>query len=285
MILDALTMTQFLGSRIITLRDLTERATVGLLVVAFLSSCSSSLPKLSSKEMQHSHDSITSNYDNKRALKRALAYWSKEYSKDRKNPTTAYNYANNLVIAGKVQRAFKVLQEAIKHNPNDEKLISEYGRLSLRLNKVSLAQKVLDRIDGKPITDWRTLSARGTLKARKGHYAEAHKDFDEALKLAPDESSVLNNKALAYVLDGKPKKAEEILQKLITNPKADKRIANNLALVLGLQGKFRQAEAVGRQSMPIRLVKSNMDYLKRLIKKPVGKDQAAPVTKVKAKSY
>ncbi len=265
-----------------TLTDYLNRPSVVVLVVALLSACSQSLPQISSKEFSQSHDSISSNFDDQRALKRALTYWSKEYSKDPKNATSAYNYANNLIIAGKVDQAFKVLQDAIKHNPDDEKLISEYGRLALRTNKVSLAQKVLNKLGTAEITDWRALSARGALLARDGKHVEAQKEFNAALKLSPEEPSVLNNLALSYALSGQPKEAEKILQRLVKNPKADKKIINNLALVLGIQGKFNQAENVARKSMPVRLVKSNMDYLRRMVKKPVVKE-LSPANKVESK--
>ncbi len=260
-------MTHDMIMRKTTRNDYLYRVSVIVFVVALLSACSNSLPQISSKEFSQSHDSISSNFDDQRALKRALTYWSKEYSKDPKNATSAYNYANNLILAGKVDLAFKVLQDAIKHNPKDEKLISEYGRLALRMNKVSLAQKVLNKFDGTEITDWRALSARGALLARSGKHLKAQKDFKAALKLSPDEPSVLNNLALSYALNGQPKEAEKLLQQLVKNKKADKKIVNNLALVLGLQGKFNQAENVARESMPVRLVKSNMDYLRRMVKK------------------
>ena len=62
--------------------------------------------------------------------------------------------------------------------------------------------------------------------------------------------SVTNNLALAYALDGKADKAEELLRKAVASGHEDKRVRQNLALVLGLQGKFDEARqvAVGRHA-------------------------------------
>ena len=71
-----------------------------------------------------------------------------------------------------------------------------------------------------------------------------------ALKLAPDEPTVLSNLGLSYALVKRLDDAERTLLDAAAKPKADARVRQNLALVLSLRGKFAEAEAALRQDMP-----------------------------------
>ena len=57
-------------------------------------------------------------------------------------------------------------------------------------------------------------------------------------------SSILNNLALAYAMDGHAEKAEPMLREAALSANADPKVSHNLALVLGLQGKTEDAKSV-----------------------------------------
>ncbi len=170
-------------------------------------------------------------------LIKATNYWGETYQKNPADAQAAYNYARNLKALGEKQKALQILQAAHEGNPTHKGLLSEYGRLALEFDQVSLAQKLLERADDPAQPDWRIISARGTVLAKQGLYRDAVPFYERALAIAPDQPSVLSNLALAYTMDGHADKAEPLLRKASAAPKADERVSQNLALVLSLQGK------------------------------------------------
>jgi Flp pilus assembly protein TadD len=176
-------------------------------------------------------------------LRKATQYWGNIYAKDPSDGEVAYNYARNLKALGEKQQALMVLQSSVDMNPQHKGILSEYGRLALEFDQISLAQKMLERADDPLHPDWRVVSARGTVFAKQGQYAEAIPFYERALELAPEKASVLNNLALAYTMEGKAEKAEPLLRKAAAIGKDDARVQQNLALVLGPQGKDADSDA------------------------------------------
>ena len=105
-----------------------------------------------------------------------------------------------------------MLQQVSVFHPGDRDVNSEYGRLALEFDQVSLAQKLLRAADDPANPDWKVISARGTVLAKQGRYRDAIAFYERALALAPDQASVLNNLALAHAMEGSPEKAEPLLK-------------------------------------------------------------------------
>src|SRR4030095_977850 len=61
--------------------------------------------------------------------------------------------------------------------------------------------------------DWTILSAQGATLDQLGRFDEARQYYASALKIAPDEPSVLCNLGLSYVLSKELPKAEEALRR------------------------------------------------------------------------
>jgi Flp pilus assembly protein TadD len=170
-------------------------------------------------------------------LRKATQYWGTIYAKDPSDGEAAYNYARNLKALGEKQQALMVLQSSVDMNPQHRGILSEYGRLALEFDQISVAQRLLERADDPLQPDWRIVSARGTVFAKQGLYAEAIPFYERAMQLAPDKASVLNNLALAYTMEGQQAKAEPLLRKAAVIGKDDERVQKNLALVLGPDAK------------------------------------------------
>jgi len=86
-----------------------------------------------------------------------------------------------------------------------------------------------------------------------------------ALRIAPDEPSVLSNLGLSYVLSRDLPKAEETLRKAQASGRADARVRQNLALAVGLQGRFAEAETIARADLPPDEAAANVAYLKQML--------------------
>ncbi|MDX2202127.1 MAG: tetratricopeptide repeat protein [Hyphomicrobiaceae bacterium] len=176
-------------------------------------------------------------------LQRATDYWGAEYIKKPTDAQAALNYARNLKALGEKQQAMGVLQAAYENNSSHKGIMGELGRLSLEFDQITLAKRLLEQADDPANSDWRVISARGTVLAKQGLFAESIPYYERALKVSPDQPSVLNNLAMAYTMGGQPDKAEPLLRRASAAPKADERVAANLALVRSLQGNDEAAPA------------------------------------------
>ena len=113
--------------------------------------------------------------------------------------------------------------------------------------------------------DWRILNAQGAVLDQMGRHAEAQKIYSSALKIMPDESSVLSNLGLSYALMKNLKLAETTLRRAVAQPNAVPKARQNLALVVGLQGRFAEAESIARADLPADEAATNVTYLRQML--------------------
>ncbi|MFA5949009.1 MAG: tetratricopeptide repeat protein [Hyphomicrobium sp.] len=206
--------------------------------------------------------------------RQAADYWSKQYMKNPRSLDTAIAYARALKALGEKQQALAVLQQAATFNSTDRALASEYGRLALELDQVSVAKKLLEVADDPANPDWRVVMARGTALAKEGHYKEATGYFERAQSLQPDHPSVLSNLALAYTMSGEPQKGETLLRRAAAGSDVNAKVRQNLAIVLGLQGKYDEATHVGSMDIPAESARENADILRKIVKLDAAKGQS-----------
>jgi Flp pilus assembly protein TadD len=195
----------------------------------------------------------------------AVAQYSAAYAKNPNDPNLAIGYAQTLKTIGSRDRALEVLTAGYRANPENGPLAAELGRLAVDMGRLEIASHALKVAEATGVKDWKTLSAQGTLHAKKKNHAEAQQYFLAALKEKPDAVSVTNNLALSYALDGKPDKSEQVLRKAIASGQDDKRMRQNLALVLGLQGKFDEARNVASKDMTEEQAQANLAYLRNMV--------------------
>ncbi|MBS0240757.1 MAG: tetratricopeptide repeat protein [Proteobacteria bacterium] len=174
-------------------------------------------------------------------LEKATAYWGEENAKKPHDAKAAVNYAKNLKALGRKPQALSVLQAAYNFNSNDRDLLSEYGRLALELGQVSTAGQLLEKADDPAKPDWRIISARGTVLAKQNRFSEAIPLYEQASKLAPNQASIINNLAMAYVMNGQAARGKELLREALAKGSDDPRIKQNIELVMSLQGKSAAA--------------------------------------------
>lgn len=253
-------------------RQSVARASVLLLTVLAMGGCSSlgeEMPDLfaskATPEPQQVADASGS-AGPQDELQKATVYWGKEYQTKPSSLEAGLSYARNLKAMGQKGQAMAVLQQASMYHPTDKKLNSEYGRLALEFDQVSLAEKLLAIADDPTAPDWRVVSARGTVKAKQGKYAEAIPFYERALSLSKDQPSVLNNLALAHAMGGDATKAEELLRTAAAANGADPKTRQNLALVLGLQGKYDEATRTGTAGLSSAVAAENTALVRQIVK-------------------
>ena len=186
----------------------------------------------------------------------------------RANPRDADNavrYAQALRGTGQRAQAAAVLETAALHNPEDKVLLGAYGRALADAGNFKQALDVLERAHSPDQPDWRILSVQGAVMDQMGRHTEAQRYYASALRIVPDEPSVLSNLGLSYALSKDLKRAEETLRRASATVSADKRVRQNLALVVGLQGRFQEAETIARADLPPTEAAANVTYLRQLL--------------------
>ena len=98
-----------------------------------------------------------------------------------------------------------------------------------------------------------------------GRHEEARQYYASALKIVPEEPSVLSNLGLSYALSKDLPKAEEILRRAYARAGADPRTRANLGLVVGLQGSLAEAEGIVKAGLPAEEATANVAYLRQLL--------------------
>ena len=172
--------------------------------------------------------------------------YGERYRANPKDAEAALRYGQALRATGQRAQAAAVLEQATIANPGNKALLAAYGRALADNGNFQQAFDVLARAHTPDNPDWRILSVQGTALDQLGRHDEARRYYASALKIAPDEPSVLSNLGLSYVLSKDLPKAEETLRRAQATGRADARVRQNLALVVGLQGRFAKPRPSSR---------------------------------------
>lgn len=205
--------------------------------------------------------------DTRTELEKATDYWGKKYREKPSDKSFALSYAKNLRALGEKRKALAVLQQASMLYGNDREVASEYGRLALELDQMSIAKQMLAIAEDPGNPDWRVVSAKGTILAKEGKFSDAIPLFERALMLSREQTSVMNNLAMAYAMGGEAARAEEMLRKIeVAGGTPNPKIRQNLALVLGLQGKFDESKAIASTEIGQDGAAQNASLLRQFVK-------------------
>ncbi|MGH1419962.1 MAG: tetratricopeptide repeat protein [Hyphomicrobiaceae bacterium] len=221
--------------------------------------------------------------DNRSELHKATEYWGEAFAKAPNDPKTALAYAKNLKAMGRKQEALKVLQHSLSTNSDKPEIASEYGRLALEAGNLAAAEQALKYADVPGKADWKTVSARGALLARRGKFRQAIPEFERALALSNENPSVLNNLGMAYVLSGEPAKAEGFLRRALAGDANNAKVQKNLALALGLQGRYEESKRIGAMAQNAATANSDTEALRKLVRLPQKAVPAPAPTYAEAK--
>ncbi len=197
--------------------------------------------------------------------RRELDTWADHYKESPDDPQVALRYARALRATEQRAQAVAVLERAVIQHPQDRALLGAYGRALAETGNYAQALDVLGRAHTPDQPDWRILSAQGVVLDQLGRFGEAQRHYSAALKIVPDEPSVLSNLGLSYALARDLKRAEATLRRAVAQPKADPRARQNLALVVGLQGRFAEAEEIAKADLPPDEAEANVAYLRNML--------------------
>jgi Flp pilus assembly protein TadD len=206
---------------------------------------------------------------------RAADAWGERYRANPKDPVAAINYAQALRVLGQRAQALSVLEAASIQHPKSMQLLGAYGRALADVGNYQQALDVLGRAHTPDQPDWHILSAQGAVLDQMGRHEEAQRYYATALKIVPEEPTVLSNLGLSYALARNLPQAETVLRRAVTRTR-DPRVRQNLALVLGLQGRFAEAEQVARADLPPPEAAANVAYLRAMLAQNAARNSPQP---------
>jgi Flp pilus assembly protein TadD len=193
------------------------------------------------------------------------AEWGERHRANPNDPAAAIKYAQALRGLGQRSQAAAVLEQASIKNPKSMELLGAYGRALADAGNYQQALDVLNRAHTPERPDWRILSVQGAVFDQMGRHEDAQRYYATALRIVPDEPSVLSNLGLSYALSKDLAQAEATLRRAAARPRVDARVRQNLALVVGLQGRFAEAEAIARADLPPDEAAANAAYLQQML--------------------
>ncbi len=188
-----------------------------------------------------------------------------KYDRNPADKAVALAYAGALRKLEHYAQAAAVLQRTAASHPADLDVLGAYGKALADAGRLNEASEVLARAHTPERPNWSILSAQGSIADQTGDHAAAQTYYEAALKIMPDQPSVLSNLGLSYALANDLPKAEATLRQAADLPSADRRVRQNYALVLALRGKFAEAEAISRRDLSPEEAAENVATIKRTI--------------------
>jgi len=214
--------------------------------------------------------------------RRDLDTYRERFKANPKDSDAALKYGKALRATGQKSQAVAVLEQASMANPGNAALLAGYGRALADNGNFQQAFDVLNRAHKPEDPDWTILSAQGATLDQLGRFDEARQYYASALKIVPDEPSVLCNLGLSYVLSKDLPKADEALRRAYSLAGSDPRIRANRALVLGLQGRMNEAEVIAKADLPPDEGAANVAALKAMLaRKHASGGEKLPVASTK----
>jgi Flp pilus assembly protein TadD len=203
------------------------------------------------------------------ADRRAAPVWAERYRAHPNDAEAAVNYAQALRAEGQRAQALAVLEQASLQHPKHRGVLAAYGRALADAGHYKRALDVLDQAQPPDAPDWRILSVQGAALDQIGRHEEAQRYYATALRIAPDEPSVLSNLGLSYALSKDLVRAEAALRRAAAQSRIDPTVRQNLALVMGLQ---RGAAAQGVAPLP---AQANVARLRQVLAQQNGWRESA----------
>ena len=154
--------------------------------------------------------------------------------------------ANALFIQGKEDAAIEVLKALTKANPSNLELQTTLGntlRRSLKFSEaVNSYTKSISFLNEQNLESWFEYYARGICYERLGNWTLAEKDFRIALKIHPNQPSLLNYFGYSLVEKGiHLDEALQLIKRAVEKQPDDGYITDSLGWALYRLGKYSEA--------------------------------------------
>jgi tetratricopeptide (TPR) repeat protein len=150
--------------------------------------------------------------------------------------------------ANQARVAFELVERALDRLPNDPDLLYDYAMLAEKIERVDVLEASLRKLIGIQPEHAHAYNALGySLADRKLRLSEAHDLIGQALKLAPDDSFIIDSMGWVLYRMGDLKDALGYLRRAYAG-RPDAEIAAHLGEVLWALGERDEAERIWREA-------------------------------------
>jgi len=201
---------------------------------------------------------------------RNIEAYGERFRANPKDAEAGLRYGQALRANGQRAQAVAVFEQASLNNPGNKALMAGYGRALADSGAFQRAFDVLASAHTPANPDWRILSVQGAVLDQMSRHDEARGYYENALKIRPEDPSVLSNLGLSYMLSKDLPRAESTLRRAYGSGTGDPRVRQNLGLVVGLQGRFAEAETIVKADLPPEEAAANVAYLKQMLSRKDG---------------
>jgi Flp pilus assembly protein TadD len=198
-------------------------------------------------------------------MRAAVDQLGQRYERNPGEKHTSLAYARALRSLDQRAQAVAVLQTAAIKAPTDSEILTAYGKALADAGRFKEAMDVLGRAHTPDRPNWRVLSTQGAILDQIGEHAAARQYYENALKIAPGEPTVLSNLGLSHALSKDLSQAEAVMAQAAAHPSADPRVRANYALVLALLGRFSESEAMARKDLSPDDAAANISYVRSMM--------------------
>lgn len=135
-------------------------------------------------------------------------------------------------LAGRYDDAIRTLSQLMLVASDDPRVVGEYGKTLAQKGRAQDAVQFLTRATELQQGDWTLYSALGVAYDQIGDQASAQLAYERALKLKPEDASVLNNYALSRMLAKDPEGAHRLIVRAeAAGGASDPKIARNIEMI------------------------------------------------------
>jgi len=145
--------------------------------------------------------------------------------------TTVIHQAQAMRAKGDLDAELRVISQLMLAQPDDARVVGEYGKLLVQQGRANDAVQFLSRAVELAPSDWTFYSALGVAYDRLADPANAKLAYERALALKPGEAAILNNYGMSRMLAGDAAGARALMMEAKASGSTDPKIESNLALL------------------------------------------------------
>ena len=189
-------------------------------------------------------------------LHRADVIFSSAIRCNPKNSEFYYNRGATRLGMGKGAHALADFESGLTYNPDDYRCLLEAGRASIDLQEIDKAVKFFEKAldiakndEGAIVGLSYSLSLRGLRETQEKNFADAIKDFTDALKLCPETWEILYNLGNAYLKSGNYQLARHQYEQALKLNESNVQLLCNKGIVSERLGAFSEAAAAYKKAL------------------------------------
>lgn len=146
--------------------------------------------------------------------------------------------------------------------PNNGRVKAGLGRVALKAQNPAEALRLFDQATRLGYGEATLLADRGLARDMTGDQAGAQRDYQAALKRAPDDAELTYRYAASLGISGQVDAAEKALQPLLY--KSDRAAWRYRAFILAMNNKQAEARKIASQTLPAQLAAALAPYMEKM---------------------